>query len=102
MIGFLFNRLGFFMSDIISPFVRLFKFDIHLKLLQCKRLLYRAVRLATQDCGFLGARWVHISLIEPRKYGPKMLNLHGTPASARSTRPLLIIWLLQQAPIDCG
>jgi hypothetical protein len=27
--GFLFNRLGFFMSDIISPFVRLIKLDIH-------------------------------------------------------------------------
>ena len=31
--GFLFNRLGFFMSDIISSFVRLFKLDIHQNLL---------------------------------------------------------------------
>src|SRR5271166_4478910 len=30
MMGFLFNRLGFFISDILSPFVRLFKLDIHL------------------------------------------------------------------------
>jgi hypothetical protein len=30
--GFLFNRLGFFMSDIISPFVRLIKLNIHLLL----------------------------------------------------------------------
>src|SRR5271157_1069546 len=29
MMGFLFNRLGFFISDILSPFVRLFKLDIH-------------------------------------------------------------------------
>ena len=33
MMGFLFNRLGFFISDIISSFVRLFKLDIHLNLL---------------------------------------------------------------------
>src|SRR5271157_5289587 len=33
MMGFLFNRLGFFISDIISSFVRLFKLDIHLKLI---------------------------------------------------------------------
>src|SRR5271165_6352961 len=33
MMGFLFNRLGFFMSDIISPFIRLVKLDIHLNLL---------------------------------------------------------------------
>src|SRR5208337_1472743 len=33
MMDFRFNRLGFFMSDIISPFVRLFKLDIHLVLL---------------------------------------------------------------------
>src|SRR5271157_2105170 len=32
MMGFLFNRLGFFISDILSPFVRLFKLDIHLNL----------------------------------------------------------------------
>src|SRR5208337_3710727 len=32
MMGFLFNRLGFFMSDIISPFIRLIKLDIHLDL----------------------------------------------------------------------
>ena len=30
MMGFLFNRLGFFISDIISPFVRLIKLDIQL------------------------------------------------------------------------
>src|SRR5271157_4567120 len=30
MMDFRFNRLGFFISDILSPFVRLFKFDIHL------------------------------------------------------------------------
>src|SRR5271165_6649031 len=30
MMGFLFNRLGFFISDIISPFVRLIKLGIHL------------------------------------------------------------------------
>src|SRR5271165_5070902 len=29
MMGFLFNRLGFFISDMISPFVRLIKLDIH-------------------------------------------------------------------------
>src|SRR5271157_1333359 len=34
MMGFLFNRLGFFISDIISSFVRLFKLDIHLFLLR--------------------------------------------------------------------
>src|SRR5271165_5098582 len=34
MMGFLFNRLGFFISDIISSFVRLFKLDIHLQLLR--------------------------------------------------------------------
>src|SRR5271157_5846344 len=33
MMGFLFNRLGFFISDIISSFVRLFKLDIHLTML---------------------------------------------------------------------
>src|SRR5271169_1711005 len=32
MMGFLFNRLGFFMSDIVSSFVRLIKLDIHLSL----------------------------------------------------------------------
>src|SRR5271165_3014480 len=30
MMGFLFHRLGFFISDMISPFVRLIKLDIHL------------------------------------------------------------------------
>src|SRR5271165_3534023 len=33
MMDFRFNRLGFFISDILSPFVRLFKLDIHLILL---------------------------------------------------------------------
>jgi len=33
MMDFRFNRLGFFISDILSPFVRLFKLDIHLNLL---------------------------------------------------------------------
>src|SRR5208337_4182283 len=33
MMDFRFNRLGFFISDILSPFVRLFKLDIHLDLL---------------------------------------------------------------------
>src|SRR5271166_2610240 len=32
MMGFLFNRLGFFISDMISPFVRLIKLGIHLDL----------------------------------------------------------------------
>jgi hypothetical protein len=32
MMGFLFNRLGFFMSHIISSFIRLIKLDIHLDL----------------------------------------------------------------------
>jgi len=39
MMGFLFNRLGFFISDIISPFVRLIKLGIHLDFL--KRALQR-------------------------------------------------------------
>src|SRR5271157_274797 len=30
MMDFRFNRLGFFISDILSSFVRLFKLDIHL------------------------------------------------------------------------
>ena len=29
MMDFRFNGLGFFISDILSPFVRLFKLDIH-------------------------------------------------------------------------
>ena len=36
--GFRFNRLGFFISDIISPFVRLFKLDIHLSLIAKEKL----------------------------------------------------------------
>ena len=38
--GFLFNRLGFFISDIISPFVRLIKLDIQLSLLLRLRCLH--------------------------------------------------------------
>src|SRR5271157_2781561 len=33
MMGFLFNRPGFFMSDIVSSFIRLIKLDIHLLLI---------------------------------------------------------------------
>src|SRR5271157_5617048 len=32
MMDFRFNRLGFFISDILSSFVRLFKLDIHLSI----------------------------------------------------------------------
>jgi hypothetical protein len=36
MMGFLFNRPGFFISDIISPFVRLIKLYIHQYLFQVR------------------------------------------------------------------
>src|SRR5208337_2354026 len=41
MMDFRFNGLGFFISDILSPFVRLFKLDIHLSLIMSglRRLL---------------------------------------------------------------
>src|SRR5271157_3316533 len=42
MMDFRFNRLGFFISDILSSFVRLFKLDIHLS-------LFRGLTLGTRD-----------------------------------------------------
>src|SRR5271157_6020789 len=38
MMDFRFNRLGFFISDILSPFIRLFKLDIHQTLLALLQL----------------------------------------------------------------
>src|SRR5271165_3998603 len=39
MMDFRFNGLDFFISDILSPFVRLFKLDIHLRQYRRRRLL---------------------------------------------------------------
>src|SRR5271157_5072951 len=42
MMDFRFNRLGFFISDILSPFVRLLKLDIHLAKIPPDRTKYDA------------------------------------------------------------
>src|SRR5271165_5343575 len=52
MMGFLFHRLGFFISDMISPFVRLIKLGIHLILLERKPSLSCVDRLFTTSVPF--------------------------------------------------
>src|SRR5271157_921949 len=76
MMGFLFNRPGFFMSDIVSSFIRLIKLDIHLAINTgggdapgLNAVIHGAV-YAARGLGWqvLGIREGYDGLLEPDRY----------------------------------
>src|SRR5271157_771788 len=75
MMDFRFNRLGFFMSDILSPFVRLFKLDIHQNVLPIWHI-----------CSFCWLKSLRLMLL--RRLGkPKLLSVIGPLTMVGEPRP---------------
>jgi len=65
MMDFRFNGLDFFISDILSPFVRLFKLDIHQIIFKCYSRLHHPFDLVRRVCEYLFhrvCRVVHVGL----------------------------------------
>src|SRR5271157_293270 len=88
MMGFLFNRLGFFISDIISSFVRLFKLDIHL-------FLFLATRRRGESRGSHPSRAGINGQANPPTYFSPVLQLRVSQMSAgkaSAQSPLINYW----------
>jgi len=87
--GFLFNRPGFFMSDIVSSFIRLIKLDIHLAINTgggdapgLNAVIHGAV-YAARGLGWqvLGIREGYDGLLEPDRYpNGGLVELHRSIA----------------------